>query len=257
MIIDGHVHIHPKPDGFGSKYDASEETLISSLRKGSIDKAVILAIAPEISNELIADSCEKYPDELIGFASVEPLSGNHAITQLEIAVEQLGLKGLKLHPRRQSFGINNANEILPLIKKASELRIPVLIDAFPYGQGMFKRQEIELISILAESVPKAQFIVAHAGGHRLFDAFMVAKSNYNIFLDISFTLHYYKGTSIEADLKFVICKIGAERVIYGSDHPTVPLLTAFEETMSFLDQCGLSDKEIDCILGKNIISLIE
>ena len=56
-------------------------------------------------------------------------------------------------------------------------------------------------------------------GHRLFDAMMLAKSYGNIFLDISFTFAYFKGSSIERDVFFVIKKLGSNRCIYGSDHP--------------------------------------
>lgn len=256
MIIDCHVHIHPEADGWGDRYDASLDTLMDALRQGPVDKAVLLPIAPKVSNDFIYKACKSYPDQLIGFASVEPNDPQRSVIELEHAVFNLGLKGLKLHPRLQGFGINDFQNILPLIQKSALLNIPVLIDGFIYGSNMFELKVLELINRLACSVPEAKIILAHAGGFQLFDALMIAKSTYNVYLDISFTPQYFRGSSIIKDLGFVIKKLGVDRIIYGSDHPEMPLLTTFSETLDILQQYGLTSSQIDAILGENIQGLI-
>jgi predicted TIM-barrel fold metal-dependent hydrolase len=256
MIIDGHTHIHPRIDGFGENRNASVAALIDGLRNGPISKAIVLPIAPEISNEFVAEACREYPDILTGFASVEPLLGDVAIEQFERAIFDLGLRGLKLHPRRQKFGHNEFVQIIPLIKKTVDLKVPVLIDAFPYGQGFFDRREVQLVNDMAVAVPHAKIILAHAGGYQIFDALMVAKANPNVFLDISFTPLYFRGTSIERDLGFVIRKMGGERIIYGSDHPDTPILTAFEQMMEVLNGYGLTEAHMEAVLGNNLAELL-
>ena len=256
MIIDCHTHIHPDVDGLGDRYDASAKTLVDSLRQGPVDRAVILPIAPRVSNEFVSETCLAYPDELIGFASVEPLKGYVAIEDFERAVTLLGLKGLKLHPRMQEFGHDDLEQVVPLIQKCADLGVPALIDAFPYGRNMFKTRCIELINNLAQAVPQARIILAHAGGYQLFDALVVAKANRNVFLDISFTPQYYRGTSIINDLGFVIHKLGAERIIYGSDHPEMPVISTFDDTVKILEEYGLNSSQMDDILGNNMASLI-
>ena len=256
MIIDGHTHVHPQPDGFGPKYDASVASLIQAIRQSPVDKAVVLPIAPEISNEFVATACREHPDELIGFASVDPLLGKRAVEQLEEEVVRFELKGLKLHPRRQGFGYRHLPHIIPLIEQAANLNIPVLIDAFPYGQDFLRDKVLALINDLAMAVPEAAIIMAHMGGYRVFDALMIAKANRNVYLDISYTLLYYRHSSIERDIGFVIKKIGAERVVYGSDHPEMPLRQSFEESIRILEQFDLTANEMDCILGNNIASLV-
>lgn len=256
MIIDCHTHIHPEKDGWGDRYDASVETLVGALREGPVDRAVVLPIAPRVSNEFISGVCQAYPDELIGFASVEPLKGGQAVEEFEQSILALGLKGLKLHPRLQGFGVDHVTQVEPLIRKASELDVPILFDAFPYGQDVFKTQAIALINDLAAAVPEARIILAHAGGYQLFDAFVVAKANRNVFLDISFTPQYYRGTSIINDLGFVIHKLGAERILYGSDHPEMPLLPTFEDTTKILEGYGLTSSQMEAILGNNMLGLL-
>lgn len=256
MIIDCHTHIHPHADGLGDRYDASAKTLVEALRQSPIDRAVVLPIAPRVSNEFVFEVCRAYPDELIGFASVEPQKGDQAIEEFEQAVTKLGLQGLKLHPRMQGFGQDDLEQVVPLIQKCANLKVPALIDAFPYGQDVFKTRSIELINNLAQAVPQARIILAHAGGYQLFDALVVAKANRNVFLDISFTPQYYRGTSIINDLGFVIHKLGAERIIYGSDHPEMPALSTFYDTVKILEEYGLNSSQMDAILGKNMDSLI-
>src|SRR3990172_10037888 len=106
MIIDAHTHIHPDPKGFGERYDASLETLISSLEKSDVDKAILLPISPYVPNEFIAEACRKYPDLLIGFASVNPLDPGSP-DKLMHDVKKYNLKGLKLHPRIQKFSLGD------------------------------------------------------------------------------------------------------------------------------------------------------
>jgi len=47
------------------------------------------------------------PERLIGFASVVPNPADIAIKELRRAVQDLGLRGLKLHPPMQGFRIRH------------------------------------------------------------------------------------------------------------------------------------------------------
>jgi predicted TIM-barrel fold metal-dependent hydrolase len=256
MIIDCHTHIHPQPDGWGARFDASVNTLVDALARGPVNRAVVLPIAPKVSNEFIAQACRNHPERLIGFASVEPLQGARAIEQFERAVQDLGLRGLKLHPRLQGFGQADGQQIVPLIQKAAALKVPVLIDAFPYGRDVFKTRAVALINDLAGAVPDANLILAHAGGYRVLEAFLVAKAHRNVHLDISFTPSYYRGSSVEMDLGFVIRKMNAERILYGSDHPERPLLEAYRETRETLERFGLTDRQLEAVFGGNLTPLV-
>ena len=61
-----------------------------------------------------------------GFASVDPHKGEQAVDELERAVSELGLKGLKLHPIHQAF-FPSDDAFRPLFDKCEELGVPVLI----------------------------------------------------------------------------------------------------------------------------------
>ena len=54
------------------------------------------------------------------------------------------------------------------------------------------------------------------------DAFWVARSNANFYLDISHCLAYYQGTGLVLDYPFVL-DMADQKIIYGSDFPEYSL----------------------------------
>src|SRR3984957_21009713 len=56
---------------------------------------------PPVTNDFVAGCVNAHPDVFLGFASVDPLQGDAAVAELERAVRELGLRGLKLHPTAQ------------------------------------------------------------------------------------------------------------------------------------------------------------
>jgi predicted TIM-barrel fold metal-dependent hydrolase len=68
------------------------------------------------------------PEGLIGFASVVPNPADIAIKELRRAVQDLGLRGLKLHPPMQGFRIRHPH-VIKVLKIAGDLGIPVVIHA--------------------------------------------------------------------------------------------------------------------------------
>lgn len=257
MIIDAHTHIHPEPEWSGESNDALLENLISSINNIKIYKAVILPIYPQISNEFIRDACKKYPDKLIGFASVDPSDEKKAIKTLEKCVSKYHLKGLKLHPRIQKINLSG-KKIVRVVKRAAALNIPLLFDCFPQWDANFVINKTfpERIGELAQEVPEAKIIMAHAGGYKLWDAFFIARANSNIYLDFSFSISYFKGSSIEQDLGFILKKLGAKRCIYGSDYPEVSMPESLKDAREMVEKINLSSEEKDYFFGKTLLSIL-
>lgn len=253
MLIDAHVHITENGIWFDTGVDASLRRLLIELENSPISRAIILPINRSVSNEYVAEVCNKYPDKVIGFATVNPLQGKNAVIELERAVNSLGLRGLKLHPRLQEFSPNDSR-IVPVIKRAGELGIPIVFDAFPQGPGLIEDILPLNYDRLAKEVPKARIILAHSGGSRVLDALIVAKANANIYLDISYSMLYYQGSSVAKDFIFAIKKIGVERVIYGSDFPELGIRESFEAVDGMLSD--LSDKEREWVFGRTILTML-
>ena len=78
---------------------------------------------PRVSNEFVAKVADRYPKRIIGFASVDPHKKS-AVKDLEYAIRDLNLAGLKLHPQVQAFEPNHP-AYYPLYSKCVELGVPV------------------------------------------------------------------------------------------------------------------------------------
>ena len=79
------------------------------------------------------------------------------------------------------------------------------------------------IDIFAKKYRNIRFIISHLGGHKFWDAFTVARSNENVFLDCSYFLNFFKNTSLEKDFFSMLSSID-RKVLYGSDFPEVDIL---------------------------------
>jgi len=250
-VIDAHVHITENGKWFDTNHNASLDYLIELLERNAIEKAVILPIAPFISNSFIARACREYPNKLIGFASVNVFSDN-ADEQLEKAVKKYGLKGLKLHPKLQVFQLCDPRVIL-VLRKAAELRIPIIIDTW-IKEDLSHRNLINCVRHIATQYPSIKIILAHLGGPNLNNIYQVIEKD-NIYFDLSFILTRLDQKIVHKRLSFFLKNAGSHRLIYGSDFPEINLETYFKHALKALESTNITSKEMELILSENMYSL--
>jgi hypothetical protein len=259
MIIDGLTHLHADPRAFGEKYDLSPQFLIENLERSPIDKAVVTAIEGNTRyctpTSFVIECCERYPDRLIGFASVNPLTNPRATEDLKRFVEERGMRGLKLHPRHQGFGADNP-AIVPVVRLAAELGIPVYICGSQWRNAPLRNQLPQNIDVLCKAVPEAKIVIAHSGGFYFWDAFVVAIANPNVYFETSIALRYFEGTPFEDQYLFTLKQLGACRVIFGSDHPEEPSGQCYTRSRSLLERHGFTNDELEHIFGGTLLSLL-
>ena len=96
MIIDSHVHIKGG-DYFRRQFDP--DATVRMLDDAGIDKACVFSIClPSYeSNLLTRNAVTGREDRLIPYAHVLPEEGELAAIELRRAVEDWGIRGLKLH----------------------------------------------------------------------------------------------------------------------------------------------------------------
>lgn len=255
MIIDAHVHITENGRWFDTDQDASLDGLLKQMANSDVDRAILLPIAPYISNEFIGRVCREHPDKLAGFASVNPNDKN-AVDTLEKDVLKYNLRGLKLHPRLQNFRPDDPL-CFPIYKKATELGIPILFDTLLNKPTLLKNQVPLLYDEIAKTVPETPIILAHFGGFRFLDALAVAKANPNIYFDISVTLKYFYQTPYQEQLKFVLEEVGYQRLIYGSDYPERDIQSHYLKISEILRVFGIENQDRDKIFSENILKIIK
>jgi len=193
--------------------------LFSQMDEAGISKSVIFACeAPIIysSNEYVAQFCQKFPDRLIGFASVDP-KREDALKLIEEAIIKLGLKGIKFHPPLQNFYPND-KRFFPIYEKAVELNVPIVfhIGSTPFGSLVRLGQANPiLIDDIACSFPDLRIMLTHLGSFWHNEAFMVAEKNPNVFIDTAAYI-YEINTLLTPEL---IQRLGEDKFIFGTDYP--------------------------------------
>jgi predicted TIM-barrel fold metal-dependent hydrolase len=236
VIIDSHVHIGG-PDK-GDRKSLFPEALIAEMDRLGIDKAVVFPFNDTDqgktffnSNLRVAEYARKHEDRIIGFCRLDPNEGEKAIDELIRSIE-LGLSGVKLHPKAQDFTPENP-WVLKIIKSAALFGVPVVFDT---GKEIFPNSAI---AKLAGEVADANIILAHMRGEGFIEA---AEEHENVYL----------GTVKVMDLKIIenaISRLGPEKIIAGSDYPYVPM---DYEMIGKFDDIGLSGRERELVAGENI-----
>ena len=212
-------------------------------------KGIILLNVPSIafSNEEVLKAAQDYDGFFRVFPCPEAKSSLSAIQKLK----KKGAQGLKLHPRLADKTLDSP-EYLSLIKKAADLNIPVLIDCFPDGKNLALGNIPEKFAALAQKIPSVRIAIGHAGGHKILDALMVAKYFKNIYLDLSYTLLYYRNSRVIENIAYAIKSIKGKRVFWGSDYPDRSYGRTVKLSLEELSGMKISAKDRKAILENNV-----
>lgn len=215
MILDAHTHVQDIP---GSLWDSPPDRIIALMDKAGAEQAVIMTYSdatPEDESFLryVADCVARFPKRLIGFARLDPSSGEGAAALLERALTKYGMRGLKLHPVGYRL-LPSSEQTLEVIRVASRFRVPVLFHCGdePYTLPL-------QIAEAARQCPEARIILGHMGGYfHVEDAIRAARRFPHIYLETS-------ATPYPALIRKAVRELGARRVIFASDGPgcTPPL----------------------------------
>jgi predicted TIM-barrel fold metal-dependent hydrolase len=187
-----------------------------------VDRAVVLAFAAPrvgmvVPNEYVATYCRQHPDKLIGFASVDP-NQKGAPYELERAVKEMDLKGLKLGPIYQHFH-PNSKEAYAVFEAADALKLPVLIHQ---GTTFVRDSPLEyarpaLLDEVARRYPDLKLWIAHLGHPWAEEMAATIRKHPNLYADIS-ALH---PRPVQFYMALNICvEYGvADKLFLGSDYP--------------------------------------
>jgi len=217
---------------------AVAENLLQFMDEPGIDMGVLLPIAPYVPYDYVYKIVSYEPKRLLGFASVVPNPADFAIKELRRAIEDLGLRGLKLHPGMQGFCILHPH-VIKVIRFAGELGVPVAIHAVKGDlsilyfksvkeHGLPVPDRIEDYDLLPVLVSGTTIAYAHMGG-------IVEEIGPQRFAT------YIKHP-------------GAEKLLFGSEHImglTPDWLSARKQIMIIKNLPELTGEEKELILSKN------
>jgi uncharacterized protein len=177
---------------------------------------------PPLTNDRVAEICDAYPQQFVGFASVDPHKPD-CVEELDRAIRELGLKGLKVHPQVQEFYPNDPR-FTPLWDKCEEHGLPVIVHvgmtglgacvpggsgiAFDYGRPM-------MMDMVAARHPGLTVVMAHFGYPWHLEVLASAQHKTNVWVDLS----GWRPRYIPSEVKREASGRLRDRFVWGSDYP--------------------------------------
>ena len=234
------------------------------------------------SNDLIAATVCSQPDRFQGFATLATPAPRQAARELERAVTELGLNGAMLFGRTGDRNLDHA-DFWPILEMAASLHAPLYIhpqtpplnvraayyDGFgaevsgalaTHGIGWHYEAGIQLLRLILAGVfdrlPDLQIIVGHWGEVVLFyldridqlaaAATLQRKPSEYVRSNVLITPG---GIFSQRYLRWTIEVVGADRILFATDYPFVPVKPG--GARRFLDEANLSLTEREGIASGN------
>ena len=271
-VIDTHFHI-----GVNTMMCfIAEEELIPFMDQHDIDIQVVFQVNegfhhrtpawnPYVGNDYVAMIQRMSPKRVLGLATVNPwlqapkrklapigkqrdalelVRGDPCMEELERAILELGLHGLKMHPVEHNYAFNDPHIIRPIMDRLVELqeRAGRKLFIVVHAAGDSLNNCPTAIADLAQHYPELLFLAAHCGyiwgygtvGHTLGPL-------PHVMLDLTAMPQKQVVWEIYQDY-------GAGRFTAGTDAPYV----SREITDSIIDDVAESDEERQLIAGGNL-----
>jgi len=252
--IDVHCHIptiiglkpfdpYFKAMGDYYKYDykgmVHTEEEFAEVVKASNVKAIILGFDAEtatglerIPNEYVMDLVKRFPESFIGgFASVDPWKGKAALHEIERAVKELGMMGVKFHPPVQQF-FTNDRRFYPIYELCSNLGVPVQFHTGTTGVGInMKESRIHLkygqplhLDDVAADFPNLTIIACHPSWPWQEETLMILLHKENVFNELSGWNPRYFSPALKKEINGRL----QDKFMFGSDYPAFQFNQLFE-----------------------------
>lgn len=272
MIIDAHTHIFSpqiisrrdeyirRDPCFARLYSnpkaklVTVQELLGSMDRFEIETSAVAGIGwstPELcreGNDYLLDCLARYPQRLIGLASLQPKSGEETLKELERCV-QGGVKGIgEMRPDLQDFDLSDEGVLADVITILVSHNLVWLSHASePVGHNYPGKGSVtpELLYPFILRNPKLKIILAHWGGGLPFYALMpeVKTALTNVFFDTAASPYLYRPDVYRQALDI----LGETNILFGSDYPLMSPDRAIKE----ISQAGLSENARTAILGGN------
>ena len=277
MIVDFHTHTFPdkiaataiqkmqKDCKSVAFTDGTVSALKASMKNADIDYSVVLPVATNPTkvssiNDISIQSTEK--DGLIYFGCIHPDAENYKDELRRIA--DAGIKGIKIHPVYQGADIDDIR-YLRIMDTAGELGLIVLTHAGnDIGFPGVVRCSPQMIENTLHQVGDINFVTAHMGGWKNWDAIDILQPFNHLYLDTAFSLGRitplfdtaYAPDQLpllsDKDFCELVKTFGSDRILFGTDSPWTDQQAEKEHIMSL----PLSKQEKENIMGKNACRLL-
>ncbi len=248
-LIDIHTHIYPTAiaqkaatsirefyDLDTHEMDGTAQTLLDRGTLAGIERFVVLPVAmrPDRTrhiNDFILEQVAAQP-RFLGFGTVHAAMEN-ITDEVEYIIEK-GLRGIKMHPDFQTFGIDDPR-LFPVYEAVAG-KLPINLHM---GDKRYDYSHPARLKKILKLFPKLQVIATHFGGYSMYETAYELLHDEDCIIDITSSIMFMEEGMPEKYIR----AYGAERMAFGTDYP---LWDPVAETQRFL-QLKLTDEEFDQI----------
>jgi len=229
--FDSLVHVTRDGSWLNGRHDATYTRLVSELDHGDVDRACLVGLAGVVDNRYVLECARTSGGRLIPIAGVNPTEYPSPVAMGDDFAQHAsdGFAGVKLHPRLHGYD-PLADACLRAIRAAAEQRLVVFVDTLFRQRGCATLNAADTIDRMVQASNGAVIILLHGGGPALLEVAEVVRAHTTLFLDLSFTLLRYAGTSLDADLRWVMRQLD-QRIVIGSDMPEYTPVKAFARAL--------------------------
>ncbi|MDD3155175.1 MAG: amidohydrolase family protein [Victivallaceae bacterium] len=258
MIFDFHTHYYPPKiaakalgsycPGFAFASDGTRKGLLTSMREAGVTFALNLPLAthPKHTAGLNAWAARENIAPIYSLGSIHP-DDPHPEETLKM-VRDLGLRGIKVHPEYQQFRFSE-ERLFPIWESAEKLGLLVLThtgDAFGFPPPPHTSAE-ELLA-WRRRFPGLRIVLAHLGMLGHFDDAEKQLAGQDFYFDLAFVF----GKLPSEQIRRIIRKHGADRILWGTDSPW----RSEKDFLTEFHALGLSEEEERKILWDNAAALL-
>lgn len=268
MLIDFHTHVFPDKIAYSTislleknsetpaNTDGTTDGLIAEMEKSSADLCVTLPVLTKPSQfdsvakfaETINEKYKTASKRLLSFAGMHPSCSE--IKSKMRYLKDIGIKGVKIHPDYQETFIDDEGYYKILSAAKDNDMIVVTHAGEDYG---YKNQPVrctpQMIKKLYSKVPYDKFVLAHYGGHNMWQEVYDEICDLDCYFDTAFTFHEIK----EELFKKILDKHGFEKVLFATD---CPWRSINEDKKIFLSY-QLDSNIKEAIFYKNALKLLK
>ena len=246
-VIDSHAHISEKGHSdivIAFMPEADAAGIVDRNRRIGVDITCVSSWAGvwsdyERGNEVTRQAIADFPEQIIGYATLDPNYVKDWKTELKRCYKKYGMKGLKPYYPRNKVPYND-RRYKPWFKYGNKHRLFALM----HMSDNFVKEMEEL----AEKYPRLSFLLAHSGmsyetARRHVE---LAKEFKNVFCEITYT------AVTNGVIEYMVSEVGSKKVIYGTDTVMRDPIPQF----GWLVYADISESKKRNILGRNMRKII-
>lgn len=253
--FDALVHVTPDGAWPNRRDDASWGRLVEEMDRGHVTRACLVGLAGLVENDFIEECARRSVGRLVPVAGLDPtrLPNADALEAEFDRMARAGFRAIKLHPRLNGFDPLDPR-CLAAIASADRRGWTVFLDTLFRQHGRAVASPADIVDRIASAHPRVRMVLLHGGGPALLAVAEVARLYERLFVDLSFTLMKYAGSSVDADIRWLMRNFD-RRVVVGSDMPEITPFDAFARAEALAD--GLPAEKWDNISYGNLERLFE